>query len=155
MHTVVVINHRDRGVARSVRDLQRAAYVVEAKLIGYDRMPPLVEEIDDVVRLPLMMLGVREDSRMLGVLGYGRVHDVVDIDRLAVDPSRFRTGIGRALLASVHEREVDAARFDVSTGAENAPAIALYRSSGYRQIREEQRSGVTVVRLTRFAAGRC
>jgi hypothetical protein len=37
---VVELDHRDPDVALRVRDLQRAAYRVEAELIRYDQMPP-------------------------------------------------------------------------------------------------------------------
>lgn len=48
---VVVLEHRDRVMARRIRELQRASYAVEAELIGFNQMPPLVEEVEDVTNL--------------------------------------------------------------------------------------------------------
>ncbi len=153
-HTSVVapvelLDHSDPDVARQIRDLQRAAYGVEAALIGYDQMPPLREEIAEIVALELVVLGIREADQLLGVLGYARIGDVVDIDRLAVEPARFRHGFGRRLLESLHEREADARRLLVSTGAANRPAIALYEAMGYQRTAEEHSSGVRLAQFER------
>jgi ribosomal protein S18 acetylase RimI-like enzyme len=149
VRTVDVLNHRDRAIARRIRNVQRASYAVEAKLIGYDEMPPLVETTSDVAQLDLIVLGAVERPTLRGVLGYRRQADAVDIDRLAVDPARFRKGIGRALLEELHRRERDANRFEVSTGAANEPAIALYRAVGYQLTCEEVSRSVRLVHLER------
>lgn len=81
------------------------------------------------------------------MLGYRRVHDLVDIDRLAVEPASFRQGVARSLMEALHTREADALRFEVSTGARNEPAIALYTGMGYRQEHTETISGVKVTHL--------
>lgn len=145
---VVEIDHRDPDLALRVRDLQRVAYRIEAELIGYDRMPPLREEVTDILRLDLTILGAMEGASLIGVLGYVRVSGTVDIDRLAVEPARFRRGVGRMLLDGLHLRESDASRFEVSTGAANRPAIALYEAMGYRLTSEEISHDV---RLAHFA----
>jgi ribosomal protein S18 acetylase RimI-like enzyme len=152
MPTIAVLDHHDREQAGRIRDLQRAAYAVEAQLIGYSQMPPLVETTRDIAQLDLIVLGAVERETLRGLLGYRRDGDVVDIDRLAVDPDNFRNGIGRALLEELHRRESDADRFEVSTGAANEPAIALYRAVGYRLKRQEISCGVRLVHLERATA---
>src|SRR5581483_9906282 len=137
-------------VAAAIVDVQRAAYAVEAEIIGYDRMPPLRETASDVVSLDLTMLGA-VDGELVGILGYRRNDDGVDIDRLAVDPGSFRRGIGRALLTELHECEHGAIRFDVSTGAANMPARALYAALGYELRRERVLDGVRVAFLRRVS----
>lgn len=149
MPTLAVLDHHDRELAGRIRDLQRASYAVEAELIGFNQMPALVETTSDIERLDLIVLGAVERGTLRGVLGYRRDADVVDIDRLAVDPEHFRNGIGRALLEELHQRELDADRFEVSTGAANEPAIALYRAVGYRLKRSEVSRGVRLVHLER------
>jgi ribosomal protein S18 acetylase RimI-like enzyme len=147
--TIAVLDHHDRELAGRIRDLQRASYAVEAELIGFNQMPPLVETTSDIARLDLIVLGDVERETLRGLLGYRRDADVVDIDRLAVDPEYFRNGIGRALLEELHRRELDADRFEVSTGAANEPALALYRAVGYRLKRQEVSRGVRLVHLER------
>lgn len=145
----------DKGVASTeqLRELQRAAYRVEAELIGYDQMPPLREEVTDILRLDLTILGAVEANRLIGMLGYARVTGTVDIDRLAVEPGHFRRGVGRMLLDAVHRRESDAARFEVSTGAANRPAIALYEAMGCRMTSEEISHDVRLAHLPRPKQG--
>lgn len=150
---VEILDHRDRDLAVRIRDLQRAAYGVEAELIGFSGIPPLNEEVADIVELALTVLGTVEHGEILGLLGYCRVGSVVDIDRLAVEPSHFRRGIGRLLLEDLHRREVGAARFEVSTGTANYPALALYEVMGYRRIGEDPSSVVRIVRLARQGGG--
>jgi ribosomal protein S18 acetylase RimI-like enzyme len=147
---VVVLDHRDAGVAARIRDLQRASYRVEADLIGFDKMPPLLEDVEDIARLKLTVLGAVERHEVLGVLGYSRDDGIVDIDRLAVDPTHFRRGVGRMLLDALHRRESDADRFEVSTGADNEPAIGLYRVMGYEPTHGEISAGVNLVHLARL-----
>lgn len=130
--------------------LQRASYAVEAELIGFTDMPPLVELDEQVRHLNLTILGAREDDELVGILGYRRTAGVVEIERLAVHPSRFRQGLAGSLIAALHEREADARRFEVSTGAANIPAIALYTRLGYhRETSHVVARGLTLVRLAR------
>lgn len=74
----------------------------------------------------------RDGSRLIGVVGYRRSGDVVDVDRLVVDLSHFRGGVGTALLTELHRRETTARRLQVSTGSANVPAIRLYQHLDYR-----------------------
>lgn len=147
---VVAVNHRDRAVAESIVALQRAAYAIEARLIGFDGIPPLHECVEDVMALDLTILAVIENERPIAMLGYTREGDSVDIDRLAVHPDHFRRGLARTLIAALHERESDAPRFEVSTGRDNEPARKLYRSMGYREVGDVALpEGVVVTRFVR------
>lgn len=148
MRPVRMLDHTRRDVAEVVREVQRAAYAAEAGVIGYDGMPGLRETVEDVMRLRLMMLGLTIDAEVAGVLGYRRTGGTVDIDRLAVRPSRLRRGVGRELLTNLHVREQSATRFEVSTGADNQPAVRLYEAMGYRVSRRQVAAGV---RLAHFA----
>ena len=61
--------------------------------------------------------------------------DEAELLTLAVDPSVQRQGIGRACLAAF-EREASARgalHFHLEVADTNAPAIALYRSAGWRE----------------------
>lgn len=131
-------------------DVQRASYRAEADLIGFDKMPPLLEGVEDIARLTLTILGAVDGPEVLGVLGYRRDGGTVDIDRLAVGPTHFRRGVGRTLMDALHRRESGANQFEVSTGAENAPAMALYRAMGYLPTHGETSAGVPLVHMARL-----
>jgi ribosomal protein S18 acetylase RimI-like enzyme len=130
---IAVVDHRNAHTAKELISLQRRAYAVEAELIGYDRLPPLVETVQDLMGSALTVLAAVESDALVGLLGYTLSDGVVDVDRIAVDPGRFRRGHARRLLDALHERH-PACDVVVSTGADNAPAIALYESLGYLRV---------------------
>lgn len=144
------VDHRAPDVAAELMAVQRAAYRVEADLIGYQGLPGLAEGPADIAALDLVVLAVRyDDGALLGLVGYERDEGVVDIDRLAVAPSAFRRGVGRALVGAVHDREAGARRFKVSTGSDNTPAVALYTSMGYLPVGSKVIEGCPVTRFAR------
>lgn len=129
---------RSSASARAVRlwELQRAAYAVEADIIGDDRIPPLHESLTDLLRTRLRWLFEHDtNGSLVGAVGFHVQRGVIDIDRLVVDPARHREGIGRRLVTRVLELGDSAV---VSTGRSNAPARLLYEREGFvhRQDRE-------------------
>lgn len=147
---VEVLDHTTPDMAMAIANLQRAAYSIEADLIGSDAIPTLHETASHVAALQLTMLGIRHDMQPVAILGYSRIDDVVDIDRLAVCPAHHRRGLARRLIETLHDREPDARRFHVSTGHDNLPAIHLYARLGYRRIGDEDLpEGITITRFER------
>ena len=136
--------------ASEIVAVQQSGYEVEADIIGFKDLPPLLESADDVALLDSVMLGARDGTRLIGVVGYRRSGDVVDVDRLVVDRSHFRHGVATALLTELHRRETTARRFQVSTGSANVPAIRLYQHLDYRIERTEALPvGLEIVHLCR------
>lgn len=117
-----------RSHAPRLLELQHAAYAVEAELIGDDRIPPLHETQADLVSADLHWIASFDGERIVGAVGCSIEDDVVDIDRLMIDPAYHRRGIGAAL---VTQALALAARAVVSTGRDNAPARGLYESLGF------------------------
>lgn len=144
------LDHAEPPTAAEIVAVQQAGYAVESDLISFKELPPLLESAADVALLDVVMLGARTEGRLIGLVGYRRSDDIVDIDRLVVDPAHFRHGVGTALLAELHRRESTARRFQVSTGAANTPAIRLYQSLDYRIERSEALPvGLEIVHLAR------
>lgn len=117
--------------------LQRAAYACEAALIGDDRIPPLHEELGDLVQAPLLWIGAFDEDRLVGAIGYQDVVDHLDIDRLVVAPSAHRRGTGSALVREVLHRAGRRSAV-VSTGRDNHPARALYERLTFTWVRDEE-----------------
>ncbi|NND02227.1 MAG: GNAT family N-acetyltransferase [Acidimicrobiia bacterium] len=134
----------DEAVAARVVQLQRAAYAVEAKLIGFDGIPPLHDTVADVQAHKIVWVGAFQGDNLVGGLGYSDDGPVRDIDRLFVDPAEARRGIGRALVSSV----LDHPELHVSTGAANHPARELYESLGF--VAAGQREIAVGVTVTSF-----
>lgn len=114
--------------AASVLRLQRQAYAIEATLIGDDRIPALHESLTDLLAAGLHWLLESDRDRIVGALGYTMPGAVVEIDRLVVDPSYHRRGIGARLVGGVLDLQPSV---QVATGRDNQPARALYSSLGF------------------------
>lgn len=144
---VQVIDPSDPRLATRIVEIQRAAYAVEAELIGFNGIPQLSESAEQVQSLTaLHWRAVVDDGVLAGIIAWTEDDALVDIDRLAVDPAASRRGYGRRLVQSV---PVDR-RTVVSTGAKNDPALALYRSEGFEPTHEvELVPGVFLAHLAR------
>lgn len=140
MLAVVVVDHRDASIAGRLLQIQHRAYSVEAELIGFDRIPPLVESLEQLQSAELTVLAAVDGDDMVALLGYRRSDGVIDIDRLAVDPAHFRQGLGRMLLEHLRARHSDEPLV-VSTGAANLPAVALYERAGYTRLADHVTEG--------------
>ena len=126
----------DPALAARLLEVQRAAYAVEAELIGDDRIPALHEDLPAFLAAGLDWLVALEDGAVVGALGRRQTDDGVDVDRLVVDPARSRRGAGRAPVAAVLAGATG--RVTVSTGRGNTPARRLYAQAGFRETGERE-----------------
>jgi ribosomal protein S18 acetylase RimI-like enzyme len=127
----------DPWFARELLRLQHDAYRLEAELVGDDRLPPLQ---DDDVTLPAWRgryLVSWRGVELVGAIAWRDLGDHLDIDRLMVAPAAHRQGVGTTLLQAMLDR-ADGRPVVVSTGRDNAPAVALYLRHGFAVERDEQ-----------------
>jgi len=128
---IVPLDLTDDATAEAVHHVGARCHEVEAGPIGSTAVPGLHETLDEVRALPLRWLGGYVDNQLVAFVGFARVDDVLDIERLCVAPSHFRLGFARRLVEQVLAEGGPAI---VSTGADNAPAIALYEGLGFRLV---------------------
>jgi ribosomal protein S18 acetylase RimI-like enzyme len=126
----------DRQTAAGVLALQRASYRIEARLIGFDRLPPLVETLAELQTSDETFVGAFVDGAMVGVASWRLDGDTLDIHRLAVHPQALRQGLGRALVRAALAAAPSGGRVVVQTGAANDPARALYVAEGFHLVGE-------------------
>jgi ribosomal protein S18 acetylase RimI-like enzyme len=139
----------DPAVVAELVALQRAAYRVEADLIGADAIPALTESEAQLAGSGETFLGGGDDG-LLAAVSYVRTGVTVDIHRLVVHPEAFRRGLATALLDALERAEPDAERWTVTTAAANAPALALYAGRGFERVEElVAPGGVAIVREVR------
>ncbi|MGG5260810.1 GNAT family N-acetyltransferase [Phycicoccus avicenniae] len=122
--------------AGRVLAVQRAAYAVEAALVGDDRIPALHEDLTSLQARPLRWL-LADEPTVSGALGYERTDTTATIDRLVVDPARARRGVGRALVEELLRRTGETP-VHVSTGRDNTPARRLYERLGFHRLGDRE-----------------
>ncbi|MGW5049640.1 GNAT family N-acetyltransferase [Actinokineospora sp. NPDC004072] len=131
----------DDTTARTAHEVVRAAYQVEADLIGSNAIPALHQTLEQMRALPLRWLGIGAPDAIIAWTG---TDGTTDIDRLCVHPDHFRRGLATALLTDLLARTRGPAT--VATAAANTPATALYRRHGFTETgRYEPEPGLTVV----------
>lgn len=132
-------------VAEEIVALQKASYRIEADIIGFDLIPPLLETVEDIYESKEVYIGYYEDSVLAGIISYIVENDVLDIYKVAVHPSFFKRGIATKLLQYVEQVQgID--RITVSTGLKNTPAVNLYTQMGYKELQRcEVEKGVHIV----------
>lgn len=124
----------DEATARRLVEVQRAAYEVEARLLGDDRIPPLGETVEDLRRAPLLWVGAYDDDEdLVAGIAWTVEPEGLDVARLVVAPAAHRRGFGSALVR--HVLSLAGGRpVVVSTGRDNGPARALYERLGFRRL---------------------
>jgi ribosomal protein S18 acetylase RimI-like enzyme len=137
--------------AELVASLVREGFRSEAERYGVE-IPPMRETASDLVASLAdgdVVLVARLGGEPVGtVRGHVREDGSVMVRRLAVLPSARRRGVARDLMSVLEAAYPQVARFEIFTGVETAPAIALYESLGYVRTREEeQMPGVRIVYL--------
>jgi len=73
-----------------------------------------------------------DSSRLVGYLILSRYDTVWHLMNVAVDPSRRRQGIARGMLDEMLDRVGRDEQYTLEVRISNAPALALYRSYGFR-----------------------
>ena len=110
--------------------LQKKAYAVEAELIGFYDIPPLLETFDQFLNCTETFIVYFVEESIAGAISYKNESGQVEICRMIVHPDHFRKGIANALLTHL-EISVPWEKLSVSTGALNQPARKLYEKNGF------------------------
>ncbi|MFB6692847.1 GNAT family N-acetyltransferase [Streptomyces virginiae] len=123
----------DDATADAVHRIGRAAYSVEAEIIGFDGIPALRESLPEMRAQALRWVGaVSEGGEPAGFLAWEEEPDGdIGIDRLCVDPAFFRRGVASLLLRHALAELFPGRPVRVTTGAANAPAVRLYEALGF------------------------
>ncbi|ULT59082.1 GNAT family N-acetyltransferase [Neobacillus drentensis] len=121
-------------IVTDVFELQRASYIIEAQLIHYYDIPPLLETMAELKECGETFLGYYEGENLAGAISYTIEKDELTICRMVVHPSQFRKGIAEKLLTRVEEQNPDISVLSVSTGKDNPPAKNLYLKHGFNHV---------------------
>ena len=145
---LVPLDASDADAASELLELQRTAYRAEADLIGSEAIQPLSETLEELQRCGETFLAARIGGALVGAISWRFDGETIDLHRLAVDPDRFRAGVGSALVRAALATEPAARSAVIQTGAGNAPAVALYLREGFEPSGEsEPAPGLRVARF--------
>ena len=137
----------DPYYARILLDLQKAAYAVEAQLLGDDRIPPLQDTLVGIAAWRGNWVVAWEGVTLVGAIAWDDRSDELEIDRLMVAPTAHRRGVGSALLQQVIDA-ADQRPILTATGRDNPPAIRVYEKFGFRAVGDEEvPPGIWITRL--------
>lgn len=141
------INLKDEHTAQRLIEVQKAAYEVEASLIGSDNIPPLHDTLEKLRDSNETFIGAFIGETLIGAISYKIEGGTLDIHRMMVHPDYFRRGCATILLQYVFNVP-DIRRFVVSTGTDNQPAKELYQKHSFVELHTFEVDGG--IRITEF-----
>ncbi|SDE40074.1 Acetyltransferase (GNAT) family protein [Paenibacillus sp. UNCCL117] len=116
-------------------ELQQLAYRIEAELIGFEEIPPLLDSPQTLRESGETFFGHYTGARLTGAVSCRQSARELTICRMMVHPDCFRMGIAGKLLQYVESLAPPGGAIIVSTGTGNIPAVALYEKHGFEPSR--------------------
>lgn len=139
----------DRDTVQQIWSLQHMAYPLEAELIGFSEIPPLLDTFETLRECGETFYGyIDHDGELIGAIAVEPEPLQVTISRMMVHPGHFRKGIAGSLVRHVLDSYGEVPLFIVSTGTRNTPAVALYEKFGF--VRDHAFEVAPGVELTEF-----
>ncbi len=134
-------------VAMEIHRVMRAAYQVEAELLGVADFFPLRRTVAQIASAGSQFFGLFVEDRLAAVAEVEIQPTLANIAALVVEPDHFRRGLASALLRSILDLHADR-DLTVSTGVLNRPTLLLYEKLGFREHRRWSTSdGTSMVTL--------
>lgn len=123
----------DDDMVDQIWRLQHAAYRLEAEIIGFHDIPPLLDTHETIQQCEETFYGyLNEDGELMGAVATEiKAPGSITVSRMMVHPSHFRQGIAGSLIRYVLNQHAEIPLFIVSTGTKNVPAVALYEKYGF------------------------
>ncbi len=156
MTHVEPIDARELHVARAIHAVLLLAHAQEARLLQVKDVVPMAQTPEDLQRGDAIYFGALRGAELLGCLSLVPDDEPgqIGIGALVVHPAAQRQGLAKALLSEALRRCAGQV-VSVTTGALNAPALALYRDFGFVEYRRGTlgAQGLVIVKLRRAAPG--
>ncbi|MGG1399652.1 GNAT family N-acetyltransferase [Bacillus salipaludis] len=130
------IDFENKRLVKELYELQRASYLIEARLINFYEIPPLKESFEELLESKETFFGYFDGEELAGALSYELKGNELTICRMIVHPMYFRKGIAQNLLLCLEEDKKEIPIFKVSTGRDNTPAKNLYLKNGYQFVQD-------------------
>lgn len=126
------INITDLEWASAIHSLQRKSYQLEADLIDFQEIPPLIESLEQLMNSKEVFFVLGSIRELKGMIAIEKdQYNSVTISRLCVNPEFLRQGLASDLIGYILKDYSDYPIVKVSTGAANQPAIDFYQKAGF------------------------
>jgi predicted N-acetyltransferase YhbS len=138
----VAILPAETGDAPAILELQKLAYLSEARIYDDYSLPPLHQTLEQLVAdiTGQTVLKAVLDGRIVGSVRARLDRGTCFIGRLIVEPELQNQGIGTTLMLRIHDHFAQAERFELFTGVASERPLHLYRKLGYRACRTERQT---------------
>lgn len=138
----------------SLLSLQQIAYRIEAELIGFTDIPPLLDSPQTLKDSGESFFGYfNAVGKLIGASSCKQGVRELTICRMMVAPECFRKGIASALLEHMEQCAVPGMKIKVSAGTNNTPAFELYTKHGYVPVQQHLVApGITLTQFQKIAA---
>ncbi|WP_010502172.1 GNAT family N-acetyltransferase [Paenibacillus elgii] len=142
------IDLSDQNAVLELLSLQQVAYRIEAELVGFEEIPPLLDSPLSLRESGEAFFGCYLDERLVGAAACKQSPKEMTVCRMMVHPDWFRHGIASRLLEHIEQHVQPGTLIKVATGTNNTPAVRLYEKHGYEPVQVQLLApGIT---LTQF-----
>ena len=143
----IKINNNETKIAEEIRAIFQVSYAVEAEILKAVDFPLLKRTVSQFMDINSEFYAYYLTRNIAGVIEIDNDQNITHIQSLVVDPKYFRKGIGRKLV----QFTLDTYRsklFTVETGIDNQPAIKLYTSFGFQELKQwDTNHGIRKIRF--------
>ena len=144
---VRILDHENQQIAETMHRIFQVSYAVEARLLDAKDFPPLKRTVKDLMKSATSFFGFYQGEKVIAIIEIEPFPSVFHICSLVVDPQYFRQGIAKNLLNFTFKL-LEGNRITVETGLANRPAIALYESFGFKEVKQyETDHGIRKIRF--------
>jgi ribosomal protein S18 acetylase RimI-like enzyme len=154
-HEDITISIASKEDLKEILNLQKQAFITEAKLHGNYDIEPLRQTYESILSDfdSCRFLKAVSGSKIIGSIKYRALDSRVWIGKLMVDTGYRGCGLGKRLLAEVEKANPGAKKFQLFTAASSTHNIRLYESVGYnvcRQYQDDTQGGFLMVEMEKI-----
>ncbi len=123
-----------------ILDLQKNAFLSEAKINNDYTIPPLMQTIESIANefKNSVFLKATKDNKIVGSVRANEKDGVCNIGRLIVHPDFENRGIGTKLMVSIEELFKNCNKYEVFTGEKSNKNLYLYNKLGYKEFKRSK-----------------
>lgn len=134
----IAIQKADYKDLPAILEIQKVAFLEEAKFYNNYKIDPLIQSIDEIQKdyQDYLFLKATYQGQIVGSVKLQEQGSSCWLGRLIVSPEFQNRGIGSRLLTEAEVQCPAAKEFLLFTGSQSTKNIRLYESAGYKKVEE-------------------